>query len=317
MLAAGTAYLATGSDIGGSIRLPASLCGVLGFKPPYGRVPGMPPFNLDTYCHDGAMARTVADCAMLHNVIAGPHPTDPIALPATDPVLPDREAARGLRVAFAATIGDFPIDPAVAANTARFADALRDAGVIVAEIEIPISREAVMTAALTHDGAIFGPSITEAADLNDSRLTPYARHFAEQAAATFQKIGFYRGLELEARVHATLADLFTRYDALICPTLGATGFLAGDDYTEHGITVNGVDLEFYLSAALTPVFSIASRHPVLNVPSGRADNGIPTGVQIVGRAYDDPTPFHLGASAEAALNWWADPAWRPQGSVMP
>ncbi len=74
-LAAGTTTLATGSDIGGSIRIPASFCGVVGFKPPYGRVPEVATFNLDHYCHEGPLARTVADCALLENVIAGPHPS--------------------------------------------------------------------------------------------------------------------------------------------------------------------------------------------------------------------------------------------------
>ena len=79
-LASGTSTLATGSDIGGSIRIPASWNGVVGFKPPYGRVPQMPPFNLDHYCHTGPLARTVSDCALFENIIAGPHPHDPVAI---------------------------------------------------------------------------------------------------------------------------------------------------------------------------------------------------------------------------------------------
>src|SRR5207247_31486 len=66
----------TGSDIAGSIRIPSSFCGVVGFKPPYGRVPEIEIFNLDHYSHEGPLARTVADCALLENVIAGPHPSD-------------------------------------------------------------------------------------------------------------------------------------------------------------------------------------------------------------------------------------------------
>ncbi|MGI9464915.1 MAG: amidase, partial [Aestuariivirgaceae bacterium] len=75
-LAAGTSAICTGSDIGGSIRIPAGTCGLIGYKPPYGRNPDDPPFNLDFYCHTGPLARTVADAALLQNVMCGPHPTD-------------------------------------------------------------------------------------------------------------------------------------------------------------------------------------------------------------------------------------------------
>src|SRR5258708_21747168 len=110
-LAAGTTTLATGSDIGGSIRIPASFCGVVGFKPPYGRVPEVAPFNLDHYCHEGPMARTVADCALLENVIAGPHPSDVVSIrPKLE--IPERlESAAGLRIALSFDLGVYNVDP--------------------------------------------------------------------------------------------------------------------------------------------------------------------------------------------------------------
>jgi aspartyl-tRNA(Asn)/glutamyl-tRNA(Gln) amidotransferase subunit A len=309
-LASGTAYLASGSDIGGSIRIPASLNGVVGFKPPYGRVPSMPPFNLDTYCHDGPMGRTVADVALLQNVIQGQHPGDHVSLPALR--IPENLGdARGLRVAVAVTLGDFPVDPQVESNTRAFADALRTAGAVVEEVSVPISRESLTSAALVHYGAIMGPSMREVGEPDDPRWMPYTRQFLETSTAEFAKVGTYAGLQAESQVHLALAAVFDDHDALICPTLGATGFVAGDDYTEHGITVAGVDIELYIFAALTPVFNVASRHPVLSVPSGRASNGVPTGVQVVARPYDDVTVFHVGAAAERELGLWSDPAWRP------
>ena len=105
-LAAGTTTLATGSDIGGSIRIPASFCGVVGFKPPYGRVPEVEVFNLDHYCQEGPMARTVADCALLENVIAGPHPSDVASLrPKLEIPSPSWTRLRGLRIALSADLG--------------------------------------------------------------------------------------------------------------------------------------------------------------------------------------------------------------------
>ncbi len=309
-LASGTAYLASGSDIGGSIRIPASFCGVVGFKPPYGRVPELPPFNLDTYCHEGPMGRTVADVALFQNVISGPHAEDHASLPAV-PIPAVLGDVRGMRIALAVTLGDFPIDTEVESNTRDFATALRDAGAAVEEVTVPISRAEVTSAALAHYGSLMGPSMVELCEPDDARLMPYTREFLARSSAELEKVGLYGGLILESRVHRALAEVFEDHDALICPTLGTTGFAAGDDYVGHGITVGGIEVELYIFAALTPVFNIASRHPVLNVPSGRASNGIPTGVQVVARTYDDVTAFQVGAAAERELGLWSDPAWRP------
>ncbi|GLW96760.1 amidase [Microtetraspora sp. NBRC 16547] len=308
-LASGTATLATGSDIGGSIRLPAANTGTVGYKPPYGRVPVMPPFNLDHYCHEGSMARTVADCALMQNVIVGPHASDVVSLrPAVQ--IPDTLGdVAGMRIAYAPNLGDWPIEPDIAANTKAVADALRDAGAIVEEVEVGLSRADVFQATMIHFGAIFGPSVARVAAEFGDQLNPYSLAFAETAAkAMGQGGGFLSGLEMEAAIYAPIGELLDRYDALICPTTAAPGLLAGEDYVDTKLTVNGVELDDYLEYALTPVFNIASRCPVLNVPSGRASNGVPTGVQIVGRSYDDATVFNVGAAVERVRPW----AFRPE-----
>ena len=136
-LAAGSTTLATGSDIGGSIRIPSSFCGVTGFKPPYGRVPEVPPFNLDHYCHEGPLARTVADCALLENVIAGPHPSDIVSLRPKLEIPEVLGSAAGLKIALSPDLGCYPVDANVAANTLAAADRLRDAGAQVDEVTLP------------------------------------------------------------------------------------------------------------------------------------------------------------------------------------
>ncbi|MGV9264071.1 amidase [Kitasatospora sp. NPDC003701] len=303
-LAAGSTTLATGSDIGGSIRLPASCTGTVGYKPPYGRVPAMAPFNLDTYCHDGPMARTVADTALLQNVIAGPHPLDGVSL-RPKLVLPERfEGAAGLRVAYSPDLGDWPVDREVAANTRAVAEALRAAGALVEEVDVKLSREEVRTAAMIHFGAVFGPYVSSVAAEFGELLTPYALAFAEQAGAAGREPGaFLAGLEIEARIQAVLGELLDRYDVLLCPTSGTPALLADDDYTVTRPVVDGVELEHYVDTALTTVFNIAARHPVLSVPSGVAATGVPTGVQLVGRTYDDVTVFRAAAAVEAVRPW--------------
>ena len=181
-LAAGTTTLAGGSDIGGSIRIPAACCGVVGFKPPYGRVPQDPPFNLDHYCHEGPLARTVADCAHFANVVAGPHPRDVASLRPRASVPLDGGSIGGWRIALAVDLGGWEVDEDVARNTLAAADAFREAGAIVEEVDLGWDKREILEAASIHYGAIFGPWIGQLVAEHRERMTPYAIRFAEAVA---------------------------------------------------------------------------------------------------------------------------------------
>ncbi|MGZ4372726.1 MAG: amidase [Gaiellaceae bacterium] len=302
-LASGIAPLATGSDIGGSIRIPASFAGVVGYKPPYGRVPDLPPFNLDAYCHNGPMARTVRDCALLQNVIVGPHPLDAVSVrPAVS--IPERlDSANGLRVAFAVNLGDWLTEPSVEANTRATAEALRDAGVAVEEVELGLERTLVARAATIHYSAIFGQLVGDMVDAHGDLLTPYARRFAAMYAPGVAGGTLLAGLVLEAQIHEQLAPVFARYDALICPTSGVPALLAEDRELAGLPPLDGDETDPIFDTIMTVPFNILSRCPVLAVPSGWAENAVPTGVQIVGRGYDDATVFRLGAAVEVVRPW--------------
>ncbi|MET0238230.1 MAG: amidase [Kibdelosporangium sp.] len=304
-LAAGSAMLATGSDIGGSIRIPASFNGVVGFKPPYGRVPGMSPVNLDYYCHDGPLARTVPDCALLQNVIAGPHPLDPVSLPASPPIAIGGVA--GLKVALCMNLGDYPVEPEVAVATRAAAGVLRDAGVVIEEITLPWTRAEIMAAAWAHYGAIFAPMIESAAGGRD--VQRYTRDFLDRANSAGTLLD---AMLIEGRIQDDLAEVFTQADALICPTSGVPALLAGADYVDTPLVVDGVELSHNLEAPLTVPFNVASRCPVLSVPSGLAENHVPIGLQVVGRPYDDATVFALGHVVAAANPWYLSSYLRPQ-----
>src|SRR5215469_10271835 len=205
-LAAGSATLATGSDIGGSIRIPSAFCGVVGFKPPYGRVPEVPPFNLDHYCHEGPMARTVADCALLENVIAGPHSSDVVSIRPKLEIPSALEPVAGLRIALSADLGCYNVDADVAANTQAAADRLRDAGASVTEVSLPWDLESIARAARIHFGMIFGASMAELDQRFGDQLTPYARRMVADSA-TVVKDEFLAGLTLEAEIYAPLGVL--------------------------------------------------------------------------------------------------------------
>jgi aspartyl-tRNA(Asn)/glutamyl-tRNA(Gln) amidotransferase subunit A len=307
-LAAGTATLATGSDIGGSIRIPSAFCGVTGFKPPYGRVPEVEIFNLDHYCHEGPLARGVADCALLQNVIAGPHPSDVASIRPKLEIPAALDPVAGMRIAFSPDLGCYDVDAEVAANAVAAADRLRAAGVTVEEVTLPWDLAAINRAARIHFGMIFGPSLGDLYPAQAGELTSYARRFAEEAAQV-SKDDFVTGLKLEAGLYRPLGELLEEYDALICPTFAVPALPAEYD-TGQPVEINGRPHRDWLDALMTLPFNIASRCPVLSVPSGLSRDGVPTGLSIVGRTYDDVTVFRVAAAHEEGSGW----TW-PAGAI--
>ncbi len=307
-LAAGYAPLGTGSDIGGSIRIPSSLSGVVGFKPPFGRVPALPPYNLDQFCHDGPMARSVADLAMLENVVAGPHWRDVASL-RNPPTLPTAfDGVEGMRIALCLSLGDWPLDPAVEANTRRVGASLAAAGAQVDEVTLPWTRDQIWQAAQAHFEGIMGAGIGAVAAEHGEILNDYTRAFA---ASMVSDLSFYEGMELEGHLCEPLGRLLEQYDALVCPTMATDGFVAGNPYIDGPFLVNGVDVGHHILMCMTLPFNLYSRCPVVALPSGRAANGVPTGVQVVGRTYDDTTAFRVAAAVEATGVGYHDPTWRP------
>jgi amidase len=197
-LASGTTTLASGSDIGGSIRIPASFCGVVGFKPPYGRVPVDPPFNLDTYCHSGPLARTIADCALYENVLAGPDPSDITTLRPKYELPDDFGSVEGMRIALSVDLGDWPVDPEVAANTRAVGEALRSAGAIVDEVDLHVPHDDVRRATAIHFHMAFGAYIGAECAAHPEETTAYAADMARWASEYSDGGTFLDGRELEA-----------------------------------------------------------------------------------------------------------------------
>jgi aspartyl-tRNA(Asn)/glutamyl-tRNA(Gln) amidotransferase subunit A len=307
-LAAGYSPLATGSDIGGSIRIPASLSGVVGYKAPFGRVPALPPYNLDQYCHDGALARTVADCALLEDVIAGPDWRDVVGLPHPPTVTGVGADVTGRRVALCVALGDWPLDAGVEASTRAAAATLAAAGAIVEEVTLPWTVQQIWAAAQAHFAAIMASGIAAIDEAHGDLLSDYTRAFA--ATTNAPGLGFYEGLELEGQLWEPLGRLFQTYDVLLCPTMATAGYVAGEPYLEP-MAVGGGVVPHNILGAMTLPFNILSRCAVVSVPSGLAPNGVPTGVQVVARPYDDVTAFVVAAAVEAGGVGFTHADWRP------
>jgi aspartyl-tRNA(Asn)/glutamyl-tRNA(Gln) amidotransferase subunit A len=307
-LAAGYAPLATGSDIAGSIRIPASFSGVVGFKPPFGRVPGLAPYHLDQYCHDGPLARTVADCALLENVIAGPHWRDIVSLRDPPQIPRDFTSVEGVRIGLSMTLGDWPVDPDVVSNTNEVADALRRAGAQVDDVVLAWTMERLWQAMLAHFAAIFGPGVGAVEAEHGDLLNDYTRSFV---ATMSSELSFYEGLVEETALWDSLGHLFEEIDVLLCPTVAGSGLQVGNSYVDQSVMVDGQEVSHYLKSMMTFPFNLFSRCPVLSVPSGLAGNGVPTGVQVVGRTYEDVSVFQVAAAIEAAGFGFGSPDWRP------
>ncbi|MEE9301017.1 MAG: amidase [Alphaproteobacteria bacterium] len=309
-LAAGTTVLANGSDIGGSIRIPASCCGVVGFKPPYGRVPEDPQFNLDFYCHEGPLARTVADCALFENALAGPHPKDITSLRPKLRIPSDLKDIEGWKLAYSIDLGYIEVDPEVRNNTEAALQVFREMGCRVEEVDLGWTSQ-VLTAAMNHLGHIFGNMLADYLPRHRFELTNYARAFAQFGRKTTAQ-DFITAMAVAGEMYQTLGPTLQKYNLLICPTLALPAAKADHDPGKDRLSVNGVEVDPMIGWCMTYPFNVMSRCPVMSVPSGFASNGVPTGIQIVGRTYDDVSVFRAGAAFERARPWLDAPERRPK-----
>ena len=301
-LAAGTAILATGSDIGGSLRTPASLTGTVAFKAPHGRIPVLAPAGQDRYFHHGPMARTVADVALLQRVMAGPDPRDSHSLIPAAPAAPLALESRGLRVALCASPGDFPVDSEVRENTLAAGAALTLAGVEVEQVEVGWVLEDIKHTLWAHFGTGLAKELLELDRERPGVITGYALDYARKGVENATRTDADTEARLTASMQTQLDRALEGFDALVLPTMGATGLAAGEDYVERPLMVEGRALEHFSDASLTPIFNVCSTHPVVALPSGWATNGVPTGVQVVTAHFADDTALRVASMIEAALD---------------
>lgn len=311
-LAAGYAPLATASDIAGSTRIPAAFNGVVGYKAPYGRVPGLPPLSADWYRGDGPMARTVADTALLAGVMSGMHPADHGTVPGEGSLpieYPDAAGwLAGKRIALSVRLGDYPVHPDVQAAIRRTAAVLAGAGAIVEEVELPWASGRIRDVTMAHFGKILGPAMAELT-AGMTELSDYTERFISDAHAAGERMSLVESLAGEARMQAELAAAMDGFDVLLAPVNAVDGLVADASYLD-GITVPSPDqaggevrLDHYWQAHMTVPFNVNNRCPVLSVPVGIAGNGLPIGMQIVGHPYAESSVFRAGAALESLQPW--------------
>ena len=311
-LASGTSAIATGSDIGGSIRIPASTCGLVGYKPPYGRNPDDPPFNLDFYCHTGPLARTVEDAIILQNVMSGPSPLDISTLRPKLTLPTTYKPIKGWKIAFSMDLGFYEVDREVQKNTLAALDVFRSLGAEIHEVDLGWTDE-VLEAGMTYLRHLFGASLSRLLKQHGKEMTTYARAFAKEGQSS-KAVDFVKTLDVANKMYATLGPLLEKYNVLVCPTTALPAVPADFDHSSGSVKINGKTIANpMLGWVMTVPFNTMSRCPVISMPSGRAKNGVPTGIQIVGKTYCDGDVFQAAMAYETAQGqWFRDAASRPK-----
>ncbi|HUQ39202.1 MAG TPA: Asp-tRNA(Asn)/Glu-tRNA(Gln) amidotransferase subunit GatA [Acidimicrobiales bacterium] len=313
-VAAGYVPLAIGSDTGGSIRQPAALCGVVGVKPTYGLVSryGLIAFasSLDQI---GPFAHTVADAALLLEVIAGHDPMDSTSLERPAPEISSRltTGVEGLRVGIVQELTQ-GIDDDVLARMHEAADALTAAGAKVGDASVPaaiygltayylIAPAEASSNLARYDGVRYGLR-TDGVDITQMYGTTRANGFGAEVKRRIMlgtyalSAGYYDAYYGQAQRVRTLIirdfeAAYADYDLLLSPTAPTTAFEFGAK------TAN--PLAMYMSDVCTIPSNLAG-HPAVTVPFGTGDDGLPVGVQIMGPNLSEPTVFRAAATLEAA-----------------
>jgi Asp-tRNA(Asn)/Glu-tRNA(Gln) amidotransferase A subunit family amidase len=306
-VAAGMAYLALGTDIAGSVRIPASCCGIVGLKASFGRIPRVPADNaFVTQWYIGPLARTVADIALAMRVLAGPDERDPFSLPAMDEKdLSLKGDLRDLRVTFCPRPTGAPVEAEVAAAAEKTARLLEKRGMKVA-----LRKEPLPQAPLDALKVIFrivslaDAGIKDEADFKEKRklLTDSFAEFVEPGL----KLTLRDYLEAQTKVTTFLEQSAPEFwkdcDVLATPTLAVPPF--STKLSMGPTEVAGEKIDPQVGWTFTWPFNLTGQ-PALSIPCGWTKEGLPLGLQLVGRRGADGLILRVAAAIEAQCSWSA------------
>jgi aspartyl-tRNA(Asn)/glutamyl-tRNA(Gln) amidotransferase subunit A len=296
--AAGYGPLHQGSDGAGSIRMPSHFCGVFGLKPSFGRVPNYPVSTGDFTSHNGPMCRTVADAALMLEVIAGPHPWDFSTLEAGPANYGARlqEGIKGARIAYSPDLGHARVDPDVAALVKAAALKFQDLGATVEEVPTPWAApgpELVRFFWSAHLARLV-PTLDKWESQMDQGLVACIKASRNVSVMEYQ-LSRERKMAYVASIHRWFQD----WDFLLTPAVSVAAFpaekLMPDHWPQH-------DWDWLSWAEFSYPFNM-SWNPAASVPCGFTAEGLPVGLQIVGKRFNDLGVLQASAAFEAACPW--------------
>jgi Asp-tRNA(Asn)/Glu-tRNA(Gln) amidotransferase A subunit family amidase len=302
VVAAGLGPLAEGSDLAGSIRMPASWCGVVGFKPSQGRIPRYPNSNVwNTLSFNGPLTRTVADAALMFQVMAGPDDRDPLSLPNTGEdfcaALLGDLSVKGLRVAWTPDLSMVPVEPVVREICQRATRVFADLGCTIDEDSPDVSGAHELFAVLNANLRL--AAVGEYVDKWGEQMDPLLVWRVKQGRQlTMADVG--NAEKARTALYQRVRNFFETYDLLLLPTSVTPPYLAHGSYpTEVAGRKITTPYELLL---LTYAFNLTGQ-PAISVPAGWTDDGLPIGLQIVGRWRADAQVLRAAAAYEAAAPW--------------
>lgn len=301
-VATGCVPLAEGTDMGGSVRIPAALCGVVGLKPSLGRIPmDILPGCFDNMSHFGPLAGNLRDAILFLAATQGPDDAD-IVSQTVSAKMPDRPAdLRGKRFALSLDLGYYAIDEGVRAAVQAAADALQDAGARIVPVTLPWTRR-VNDLWTQIWGVTLAAAWGDRLAGNRGRMDPHLVALME-AGMRMDAVSFKR-LEAErSALWRDFAQVLAGCDAFLCPTCAIPAPPVEDTDADHDLS--GPDGRYH-GLDMTCPFNLFSPCPAVSLPVGLA-NGLPVGLQMVGQRQADGDLLALAWGAEAAL------AGHPQG----
>jgi aspartyl-tRNA(Asn)/glutamyl-tRNA(Gln) amidotransferase subunit A len=296
--AAGFAPLHQGSDGAGSIRMPSHFCGVFGLKPAFGRVPCYPQSSGDYTTHMGPITRTVADAALMLQVMAGPHPLDHSSCEAgpADYLGRLNETMRGKRIAYSPDLGHARVDPDVAALVKRAVMRFTDLGATVEEVKTPWAAQgpAMIRFFWPVQQTRFAQQLPEWQAKMDPGLVACVRAGLGYTAGDYQAMR-ERKMAYVTAIHRWFED----WDLLLTPAVSVAAFpaekLMPDHWPQH-------EWDWLSWAEFSYPFNM-SWNPAASVPCGFTGEGLPVGLQIVGRRFDDLGVLQASAAFEQVQPW--------------
>lgn len=294
-LATGMVALADGSDMGGSLRNPASFCNIVGLRPSFGRVPIWPNANsFGQLTAAGPMGRCVADVALLLSVIAGPDPRDPLSIEQPGAAFRQNLSAefKGTRIAYSPDLGGLPIEAPVRTIVEQGAKRLADMGCAVEHAEPDFhgaSQAFQVLRALTYASGYASLMPTHRNLFKDTLV------WNIELANTFSAQDIIAAEQVRARLFRDTQQLLETYDFIIAPVSQVLPFPIEQPFVKR---IGEQDMHNYIQWMDSCSLITLTGHPAISVPCGFTEHGLPVGLQIIGRYRDELTLLKLAQAFE-------------------